>query len=231
MPPTRISLPIAALVLCGSAIPLCGLAVPAARAQQQQPAPTRVKARSIYDHPLLQKKVSLSLKDADINQAVKELAKSAGVSLVVERAWTLATRPVTLELKDAHVGDVLDLLGRMYGYRWRRKGEVFLLTLAPTQRGDTENEPGENLKAFFTSVLTPEQREQAQARGFLLGKDLTPGQKGVLWGFFQDLLLASQSRGLEVGRVDFSFADGNLESMRISSTGGDGEDQKDQKKP
>ena len=230
MPPTRNPLPIAALVLCGSAIPLCGLAVPAARAQQQQPAPTRVKARSIYDHPLLQKKVSLSLKDADINQAVKELARSAGVSLVVERAWTPATRPVTLELKDAHVGDVLDLLGRMYGYRWRRKGEVFLLTLAPTQR-DTENEPGENLKAFFTSVLTPEQREQAQARGFLLGKDLTPGQKGVLWGFFQDLLLASQSRGLEVGRVDFSFADGNLESMRISSTEGDGEDQKDQKKP
>ena len=60
---------------------------------------------------------------------------------------------------------------------------------------------------------------------------MTPGQKGVLWGFFQNVLANAQSRALELGRVDFSFADGNLESMRISSTDGDGEDQKDQKKP
>jgi hypothetical protein len=210
----------AALTVCAlaGATPVAAQTPPSAI-----PAPNiqRVTLSSIYDHPLLQKKITLSLQDADINKAVEELAKAAGVSLVVERAPTLQAKPVTLALSDAKLGDVLDVLGRSYGYRWRRRGEVFLLTLSPTGEAP-EKDGGEMAKDIYENVLTPEQRAQVDRDGFLEGKDLTPGQKGVLAAYLREMFNALQSRTVDVGRLTLSRTEGNMQ-FGISASNGDGE--------
>jgi hypothetical protein len=128
-----------------------------------------VPIRTVYDHPLLQKKVTLALEDATINQAVAELGKAAGVSLIVERPATLKLSPLSLQLTDVRLADALDALGRLYGYRWTRRGEVFLLTLAPPPAG--VNSMPELLKAaqeaaqeVFDTVLSPEQQVGCSSR-------------------------------------------------------------------
>jgi hypothetical protein len=176
-----------------------------------KPSGTALPRSSVYDHPLLQKKVSLSLKDADINAAVKKLSEAAGISLVVERVATLGTRPLTLELKDATLGEVLDAVGTVYGYRWRRKGEVFLLSLAPSDEDDkaTEEFAKQAAQDFYDSVLTPEQRALVDSQGYIEAKDLTPGQKGAATGFMQEMfrrIMSSQlGNQIELGRIDIDL--------------------------
>lgn len=176
------------------------LSMPAGAGAQAsaKPAPTSVPVRTLYDHPALQKKVSLTLKDADINKAVEELAKAAQVSLIVERPATLKLSPVSVALTDARLADVLDALSRLYGYRWTRRGEVFLLTIVPPSTGintmqDIQKAARDAAKDIFDHVLNPEQKAKMADQGYLPGKDLTPGQQGVIWGHVMDILGSMQS--------------------------------------
>ena len=188
-------------------------AAPATTAAQNANDKTPVPA--VYDHPLLQQRISLNLKDANVNQAVEALAKVAKVSLVVERSPSLALRPVTLAINEARLRDVMDMLGQLYGYRWRRKGDVFLLTIIP-QKQDMEKFAQEAMKTIYDQVLTPDQRATVDAQGYISGKDLTPGQQGIIGGYLQDMMSYAMSSDFSVGRVVLDRA-----NRKFSITSGD----------
>ena len=176
----------------------------------------------LLNDPLLQQLVSLDLKDASINQAVAELAKIAKVSLIVERPASMVARPITLALHQARLRDVMDMLGQLYGYRWRQKNGVFLLTIVP-QKQDMEEFGKEAMKTIYEQVLTPEQRAKVDADGFISGKDLTPGQQGILAGYLQDMMSMALSSNMSIGRVVIDRAN---KKLGIDVGNGDGQNNK-----
>ncbi len=172
---------------------------------------TSVPLRTVYDHPLLQKKVSLTLKDADINKAVEELSKAAGVSLVVERVPAHRGKALTLQLSDARLADVLDAIGRLYSYRWSRRGEVFFLIFNPADNASKSIEQlMKDAANEIYSTLTPEQREKLRQQGSLSGKELSPGQQGVVWGYLMEMASRGQS-------MAFSFSDLSVDPEKVRS--------------
>jgi hypothetical protein len=218
--------------VCAASVALAILASPAARAQQtpSPPAATpkpdeKAPVPAVYDHPLLQQRISLNLKDVNINQAVEELAKVAKVSLVVERPASLALRPVTLAIHEARLRDVMDMLGQLYGYRWRRKGDIFLLTIVP-QKQDMDKFAEEAMKTIYDQVLTPDQRATVDAQGYISGKDLTPGQQGIVAGYLQDIMSQVMSSEFSVGRLVLDRA-----NRKFSISAGDDKEEKGGAKP
>jgi hypothetical protein len=186
----------------GSAHPACAQQpkadTPPATAAAAPPEKTPVPG--VYDHPLLQQRISINLKDANINQAVEALSKVAKVSLVVERPVSLSLKPVTLAINQARLRDVLDMLGQLYGYRWRRKNDVFLLTIVPQQQ-DMEAFAKDAMQTIYDQVLTPDQREKVDRDGYINGKDLTPGQQGILMGYLQDMMSFAMGQNIGIGKV------------------------------
>jgi hypothetical protein len=189
-------------------------AAPAAPPSQTAPAPGPL------NDPMLQKRVSLNLKDATINQTVEALSKVANVSLIVERPSSLAVKPVTVAINDAKLRDVMDMLGQLYGYRWRRKNDVFLLTFIP-QKEDMDKFGEEAMKTIYNEVLTPEQRAKVDADGYISGKDLTPGQQGIIAGYLQDMMQMAMSSNMSIGKVVIDRA-----NHTFSINMGDGKDSK-----
>lgn len=203
-------------------IAFCSLfCLPAAAAQPQNktasPPSAKAPAPGPYDDPILQQRVTLNLKDANINLAVEALSKVAHVSLIVERPSSLHLNPVTLALNDTRLRDVMDMLGQLYGYRWRRRGDVFLLTIVP-QKVDMDKFGEEAMKTLYDDVLTPEQRAKVDADGYIDTKDMTPGQQGIVAGYLQDMLLQSMSMQLDHGRVTIDRAN---KKLSISFNSGD----------
>jgi len=174
-------------------------ATAAAAPSEKTPVP------AVYDHPLLQQRISMNLKDANINQAVEALAKVAKVSLVVERPVSLSLKPVTLAINQARLRDVLDMLGQLYGYRWRRKNDVFLLTIVPQQQ-DMEAFAKDAMQTIYDQVLTPDQREKVDRDGYINGKELTPGQQGILMGYLQDMMSLAMGQNMGIGKVTLDRA-------------------------
>jgi hypothetical protein len=140
------------------------------------------------------------------------------IPTVVERPPSLATKPVTLAVNEARLRDVMDMLGQLYGYRWRRRNDVFLLTLVP-QKQDMDKFGEQAMKAIYEQVLTPEQRAKVDSNGFISGKDLTPGQQGIIGGYLQDMMGMLFSNNLNVGKVILDRA-----NRKFSVTAGDSEE-------
>jgi hypothetical protein len=194
-------------------------------AQQKQPtttAPPKAPAPGPLNDPILQQRITLNLKDATINQTAEALSKVANVSLIVERPASLALRPMTVAINGARLRDVMDILGQMYGYRWRRKNDVFLLTLIP-QKQDVEQFAKEAMETIYNDVLTPEQRAKVDASGELSGKDLTPAQQSILSGYLQDMMSMLFSSNLGENKIDKVILDrtGNKFSINVTGSGGE----------
>jgi hypothetical protein len=192
-------------------------------AQDKTPpaSPSGAPAPGPLNDPILQQRITLNLKDATINQVAEALSKAANVSLVIERPASLALRPMTVAINGARLRDVMDILGQMYGYRWRRKNDVFLLTLV-AQKQDTEQFAKEAMERIYNDVLTPEQRAKVDAEGAISGKDLTPAQQSILTGYLQDIMSMVFSSNLGDNKIDKVIIDRtkNQFSINVSGTGG-----------
>lgn len=206
-------------LLAAFAVLLCFefVAAGSAFAQQKPSKPAAPpSAPGPLNDPVLQQKVTLNLKDATINQVAEALSKVANISLIVERPASMALRPMTVAINGSRLRDVMDILGQMYGYRWRRKNDVFLLTLITGQQ-DIEQFAQSAMETIYNDVLTPEQRTKVDAEGSISGKDLTPTQQNTLRGYLQDMMSMLFSSNMGETRVDKVVLDraGNKFSINL----------------
>jgi type II secretory pathway component GspD/PulD (secretin) len=73
--------------------------------------------------------VSLVFQRTPIAGVVDALARMAGLRLVADPP--LSTEPLTLQLQEAHLDDVLDTLCKLQGLEWRIAGDELRITKAP----------------------------------------------------------------------------------------------------
>jgi len=72
---------------------------------------------SVYAAPDLTKKVSLTAKKISVVEAMKQLSENSGVEIVVDRNVKWA-KPISLDLQEATLKDVLDFFAVETGAQW-----------------------------------------------------------------------------------------------------------------
>ena len=62
------------------------------------------------------------------------------------------------------------------------------------------------MQTIYDQVLTPDQREKVDRDGYINGKDLTPGQQGILMGYLQDMMSLAMGQNMGIGKVTLDRA-------------------------
>jgi hypothetical protein len=102
-----------------------------------------------WKDPALDKRVSVSLKDAGLGTAVTALAKASKLSLMAH-AGPKAGGKVTLSLKNVPLRDAMLTLEQSFGLRWHKNGTLYSLEYDPKRTARFAP-----LSAFKRPALTP----------------------------------------------------------------------------
>jgi len=78
--------------------------------------------------------VSLSVKDAPLQQVFAEIITQTGVSIVYSEKVLASTRPVTIQVKNATVQQALDLCMRNQPVQYELEGNNFVIKRSPEQK-------------------------------------------------------------------------------------------------
>jgi type II secretory pathway component GspD/PulD (secretin) len=70
--------------------------------------------------------VSITVKDASVREVLRMVAKAAGANLIVSDG--VGGKAVSVDIRDVPFEDALTILGQANGFRWRKLGDVYIIT-------------------------------------------------------------------------------------------------------
>jgi len=76
----------------------------------------------------LNRPVSYSVQNATLSQALTELVKVSGISVMVELRGQIENKRISLEMRNTPLRNILDAISGAFGLSWRREGSVYIFS-------------------------------------------------------------------------------------------------------
>ena len=157
----------------------------------EQPDSIGIGLKDIALLDVLQQKVSLQFRNADIQDVVSLLTTSYGLNVIVHKTLTdtANTSQISLSLKDVTIQTALDIILKINGYDWYLDGEIIVAKPA------TEVYQGELVtKIFEMRFADAGIVSAALGNGILSQKGNSVGFSTGIESSFNDKLMVSDSR-------------------------------------
>ncbi|MCC6445204.1 MAG: hypothetical protein IT210_17305 [Armatimonadetes bacterium] len=75
----------------------------------------------------MNRSVSFSVQSASLPEALTHLARTAGVSVMLDHVGPVPSKRLSLSVDNAPLHDILDIIADAFGLRWHRHGVVYVL--------------------------------------------------------------------------------------------------------